>query len=406
MGLTSGGMLALVLMSERRQQINFTIMLGLALLLTLGGGVGLVAQADNLAAALTNALVLTVLSFALGYTLTAFSVLSPRSGLQQAQVPQAQVPQTRLERPVAVILLMPGEPPNYSAWSAGMRFELADDPQDVPPILLRPFYMSDLKNKYKAIGHSPYRGHQQQLCEEIQSRLESDYRVSLAFYSDHPTLAEAVVQAVEAGAHSIILAHVRVTDPPDPVMRGDLLEGVNLGSRKADITQVGPMWVSNLLPQIYVRRVIEAVPQAANATDDIGLLLIGRGHTGEDESGKARREQEKSFQNKVMRALLHGGFNESRIAMGWVRQSPTCAEALQALINAGCRSVYWIPSSFAADGITTLYDIPAQINGLAAAKGIKLFPLPAWNADELVAEEVASYVRAAAGARLHAMVRA
>lgn len=393
MGLASGGILALVLMSERRQQTNFTIMLALAMLLAIGGATGMVAPPPNLAASLINALVLLVLAFALGYTLTTFSVLSPTTRKPEIRRSESH---PRSES-VAVILLMPGEPPNYSVWSAARRLELADNPKDVPPILLRPFYMRDLKTKYQAIGTSQYREYQQQLCEEMQARLDPGYRVYLAFYSDHPTLAETAAQAVEAGARRIILAHVRVTDPPDPVMQVNLLEGLNLQNMGVEVTQVGPMWVSNLLPQIYVRRVLEAVPQAENAADDIGLLLVGRGHGTQGDSATARQDQEASFQRKVLQALLHVGFDESRVALGWVRYTPNCTEALQSLIDAGCKSVYWMPSTFIADGINTLYDIPAQVNALAVQNGVKLFPLPAWNADELVAEELAAYVRTAGG---------
>ncbi|HET6314283.1 MAG TPA: ferrochelatase [Chloroflexia bacterium] len=390
MGLASGGILSLVLMSERRQQTNFSIMLALSLFLALGGGTGMIAALPNVASSLTNMLILLVLSMALGYTLTAFSVLSPKRKKWSLEAPQAKA---RAER-TAVILLMPGEPPEYSVWSAARRLELADDPKDVPPILLRPFYMRDLKHKYAALGSSPYREHQHRLAEEIRSRLESGYSVYEAYYSDHPTLAEAAVEAIEEGARRIIVAHVRVTDPPDPVMQGELWEGFDLDNLGVKVTQVGPVWVSSLLPQIYVRRVIEAIPQAGNTPDDVGLLLVGRGHATEGESAQARQEQEESFQRKVRQALLRVGFGEDRVVIGWVRRSPNCAEALQALVVAGCTSVYVIPSAFVADGITTLFDIPAQVQALADERGVKLSYLPAWNADGLAAEEIAVYVRA------------
>lgn len=396
MGLASGGILSLVLMSERRQQTNFTIMLALAMLLTISGGAGMIAILPSAVASLSNALVLMVLSFALGYTLTTFAVLSPntkKAGL-------APLEQGSGNAQTAVILLMQGEPPEYSVWSAARRLELADDPKDVPPILLRPFYMRDLKTKYAAIGPSPYRQYQEQLCDEVQARLDTGYKVYTAFYSDHPTLAEVASEAVEAGVRNIIVAHIRVTDPPDPMMQANLLEGLNLQNIDVRVTQVGPMWVSSLLPQIYVRRVLEAVQQSTSGSDEVGLLLIGRGHGTDDESATARQDQESSFLRKVSEALVHVGFHESRVATGWIRYTPNCAETLQSLIDAGCKSVYWMPCSFSADGINTLYDIPAQVDALATSKGVKLFSLLAWNADELVAEEVASYVRSATTAPL------
>lgn len=390
MGVASGGILALVLMSEQRQQRNFAVMLGLALALALGGGADMISLLPNVPASLTNVLVLLVLSMSLGYTLTTFSVLSPGRKKVSVAVPEGR---SRSER-AAVILLMPGEPPRYSVWSAARRFELADDPQDVPPILLRPFYMRDLKYKYSSVGISPYRNHQHQLVNQIRGRLEAGYRIYEAYYSDHPTLGEATATAIEEGARRIVLVHVRVTDPPDPVMQGELWEGLNLDDLGVSVTQVGPMWVSNLLPQIYVRRVIEGVHQDGNAQDEIGLLLVGRGHNTESESGQARQEQEVSFQRKVRQALVRVGFGENRVVIGWVRHAPNCADALQMLVEAGSKTVFVIPSSFVADGITTLFDIPAQLNAIATEQRVKLRYLPAWNADDLAAEEIAVYVRA------------
>lgn len=390
MGLASGGILTLVLMSERRQQRNFAIMLALALLLALGGGAGMISLLPNVPASLTNVLVLLVLSMSLGYTLTTFSVLSPGRRKVAVTTPEGR---SRSER-TAVILLMPGEPPEYSVWSAARRLELADDPQDVPPILLRPFYMRDLKYKYSALGGSPYSNYQQQLAGAIRGRLEAGHRVYEAYYSDHPTLAEAAATAIEEGARRIILAHVRVTDPPDPVMQGELWEGINLDDLGVKVTQVGPMWMSNLLPQIYVRRVIQAMPQDGNTQEDLGLLLVGRGHNIESASGEARQEQEASFQRKVMQALVRVGFMENRVVTGWVRHVPNCADALQILADAGCKTVLVIPSAFVADGITTLFDIPAQLSGIAIERGVKLHYLPAWNADELAVEEISVHVRA------------
>jgi protoheme ferro-lyase len=88
------------------------------------------------------------------------------------------------------------------------------------------------------------------------------------------------------------------------------------------------------------------------------------------------------------------GFGENRVVIGWVRCSPNCTESLQKLVEEGCKTVYVIPSAFVADGITTLFDIPAQVQPLAAERGVKLNYLPAWNADGLAAEEIAVYVRA------------
>ena len=110
--------------------------------------------------------------------------------------------------------------------------------------------------------------------------------------------------------------------PPDPVQSGGLLDGLNLDNRRIKVVDVGPLWQSDLLPQIYVRRAIEAVPQVATHPEDVGILLVARGHiSGPDRnaSSNVRQEQELAFQRRVRQALVKLGFAESRIAYAWLR---------------------------------------------------------------------------------------
>ena len=76
MGLASGGMFSLVLMTNRKQQTPFSIILGLLVLIALLGAVGSVSIVHDLTGGLANSVVLLVLSSTLGYALTTFSVLS------------------------------------------------------------------------------------------------------------------------------------------------------------------------------------------------------------------------------------------------------------------------------------------------------------------------------------------
>ncbi|MDQ6693071.1 MAG: ferrochelatase [Chloroflexota bacterium] len=388
MGLASGGLLALTLMADRKQQTSFSIMLALALLLALAGAISSTGLMRNLASGLTNALVLLVLSFSLGYTLTAHSVLTPARRRPQISPPE----ETGQGHRTAVILLTRGEPEHYSVESAARRLELADDRGDVPPIPLRPFYMRDLKGKYAATGPSPYRNHQLRLAEKVQARLDSNHRVTAAFYSDTPELAYEVAQAIGSGAKHVVIVHVLVADPPDPVMSGEVMEGLSPESYGVRITEVGPFWLSSLLPQIYVRRMLEAVPQDDSQSDTIGILLVGRGHGTSSASAAARQEQEVSFQGRVIEALVRTGWSEKKIATGWLRARPGVDEAFAHLVATGCKSVYWLPTTFPADGINTLYDIPAQIEVPAREAGIRIQSLQAWNADDLAAEEIANHV--------------
>jgi protoheme ferro-lyase len=389
MGMASGGMFALMLMAGRKQQVAFAIMLILSVFLALAGFVSGAGLLQNTPTGLVSAILLLVLAFVLGYTLTTFSVLSPRKRVEPVSAPPTR------GRDTAVICLAPGEPAEYETRSAAAHLEIAEEAEGVSPTLLRPFQMRRQRAKYASVGRSPYRDYHIDLSNKVQARLEGSYHVYPAFYSDHPSFGEAARQAVEDGARQIVVAHVRVTDPPDTVKSDDFLEGLDPGGLGLKLTHLDPLWESDLLPQIYVRRVLEAVSQVDIEGEAVGLLLLGYGYATASEASAARHEQEHCLQRKMRRALLKLGFDESRIATGWLRETPTPAEALLALGRAGCKSVYWMPFSFPADGITTLYDIPAIINPVASTSGIRLVPLGAWNADELTAEEIAGSVRAA-----------
>ena len=388
MGLASGGLMTLVLMSPAKQQVTYAIMLGLSLLLAV---IGMLTseQTDRRGIGLANAFVLLVLTFALGYALTTFSILLPRRRKREATVPGGN------DRWTAVICLASGEPPDYDLRSTARRLELADNTEDVPSILLRPFYMRDIKSKFASIGRSPYRDQMAELARKVQARLPTDQRVSLAYYSDTPSLADTVTRVIEEGTRHLMIAHLRVTDPPDAFSTGDLFEGINLESNRVRVTYLSPLWDSELLPQIYVRRVLEAVAMGDAHSEEVGILLAGRGHPQASESSRARQQQEESFQGRVKYALRKAGFNEMSIQIGWLRSEPNITQATESLQAVGCRNIYWMPSSFPADGINTLYDIQAQLDSVARKHQIKLTSLGAWNADDLAAEEIAARVRAA-----------
>ncbi len=396
MGLASGGLLALVLMSPAKQQVVYAVMLALSLLLAVLGMV-IAERIEGTGIGLANSFVLLVLTFALGYALTTLSVLLPRRRKREATV------QGGSGRWTAIICLAPGEPPDYDLRSAAGRLELADNAEDVPPILVRPFYMRDIKSKFASIGRSPYRDHMAELARKVQARLPTDQRVSLAYYSDSPGLADTITRVIEEGTRRLVIVHIRVTNPPDAFAAGDLFEGISLESNRVRATHLSPLWDSELLPQIYVRRVLEAVAMTDAHADEVGLLLAGRGHPDASESAQSRQQQEEEFQRHVKYALQRAGFDESRIEIGWLRREPSITHAAEALHMAGCRSIYWMPSSFPADGINTLYDIQTQLDAVALKHQIKLTPLGAWNADDLAAEEIAARIRASSREAAHAV---
>jgi protoheme ferro-lyase len=390
-------MFSLVLMSNRKQQTSFTIVLALLLLTAVLGAIGSVSMLDDIAGGLANSIVLLILAITLGYALTTFSVLSTSRRKPGTDIGTSILKVEPAER-TDVILLAPGEPPEYNTRHAARRLELADDAVDVPPLLLRPFYMRDIKSKYQSIGPSPYRESHIELARKVQSRLDNVNRVTAAFYSDEPELGEKMAALIKEGTRRIVIAHLRVTDPPDAFTTGDLYDGTNPEMFGVSVRRTEPMWDSQLLPQIYVRRMIEALPHTGPDTAEVGILFVGRGHIQSSKAAAARYSEESNFLRRVRDAILRLGFEDRKSAIGWLRHSPTVADSLQSLVAAGCKTIYCIPASFTADGINTLYDIRAQVDPIVKANNIKLISLGGWNADDLAAEEIAAYVRAASPA--------
>jgi hypothetical protein len=181
-------------------------------------------------------------------------------------------------------------------------------------------------------------------------------------------------------------------------MSGDLYEGVNPEQYGATLRHTRPLWDSQLLPQIYVRRLIEALPHIGADTADIGVLIVGRGHIQSGESSVTRYTQELNFLRRMRDAVIKLGFDDNRVVIGWLRHSATAAESLQTLIADGAKVIYCLPASFPADGVNTLFDIRSQVDPIIKTNGIKFVSLGGWNADDLAAEEIASYVREASPA--------
>ena len=99
MGIASGGMVALVLMATRKQQVTFSIILGLVTIMALFGVVVSISLLGDPLGGLANAVVLLVLSFTLGYALTAFSVLTSGRKRRTLSSPGKQNDRTLLAPP-------------------------------------------------------------------------------------------------------------------------------------------------------------------------------------------------------------------------------------------------------------------------------------------------------------------
>jgi protoheme ferro-lyase len=418
MGMVAGGMAALAMIGPRRVQNLFGIG---ALFAIVGGiiaalsgvllhrlGVNMPVQ-PSLAPALLNSLLNLILSGVIGYAVTTFFVLSYKvePDMERPDVAEAQAAQATNGR-TAVMYFVPGESEEYDVRVVARGFETVDYPHELPPTLLRPLYTIDLKRKYDAIGHSPYRDVHFRLAQKVQERLGRRYKVYIAFYNDTPLLPDAAAEAVRDGARRIVVLHPRVTNPPPGVRAADLRDTLILARYGVSLVETAPLWNADPLARIFVRRALAATETLDR--ESVGLIVLGLGHPllrrslPTDESNTFQRQnQELAFQKRVRQALIRAGFDDDKVVLAWLRwQHPTLEAAYAQLIAEGCRHIFWIGSGLTADGLITLYDIPERLRLPAATSGVPVLPLGPWNDDDLVAETLVERVKAVAGERVEA----
>jgi protoheme ferro-lyase len=401
MGILTGGMTALALIGPRRLENIF----GIGALAGIAGGVfGAVIGPNGLTPLVLPTLVNDALDFTLalfiGYAVTTFFVLSRRRD------PDAPLPeiQRALAGPgkTAVIYFAPAESEAYDPRVAAQGFETADYPQALPPTLLRPLYLRDLKRKYAAVGRDPDRAAHFKLAQKVQDRLGKRYRVYIAFYNDQPALRDVATEALREGSQRLIVLHARLTNPPPQVRPAELLAPLRLARYGATLLETAPLWNSDLLPRLFVRRALAATEGADRA--QVGLLLVGTGHPlprrGQPDSpAQQRQHQEMAFQKRVRLALIRAGFADDKVTLGWLRwQHPRLPAAAAQLAAEGCARIYWIASGLVTDGLTTLHDIPAQLRPAGAATGVEISGLGAWGDEDVVAEAMVERVKQVAGA--------
>ncbi len=400
MGIMAGGMVALALIGPRHIQNIFGILALFGVVLGLAAAV----IGQPLWPTLINNLLDLILSGFIGYAVTTYFVLSyqPKPDITPPPLAEAQTAQRDGPGKTAVIYFAPGEAAQYDGRIAARGFDTVDYPQGLPPTLLRPLYLNDLKRKYEAIGTSPHRAIHLKLAQKVQDRLGKRYKVYIAFYNDHPSLTEVAAEAVRDGSRRLIVLHARLTSPPPTVKPEEWLDSsLRLKRYGVRVTETAPLWNSELLPRVFVRRALAATEGIDRAT--VGLMLIGQGHPlprrtlpeAKDAPPPLQRQnQELTFQKRVRQALIRAGFPDDQIVPAWTQwQHPTIEGAYAQLVAESCRRIFWIGTGLMTDSVTTLYDIPAILRAAAEQSGVEVTALGPWNDDDVVAEALVERVK-------------
>ena len=185
----------------------------------------------------------------------------------------------------AVVYFTHGEPETYDPIGWINQFNEFDE-QKIPfvPLVARPFFVNQLRNKYLEVGRSDHRRMHAQMLKSLEQayRAEGDdtTKFYLSFLDDDPRPDAAVIQALNEGASRIVVSEVFLTISNHTAEGKELIEALQVEDEfDVPLEFTGPMYDSETLQSMFVQRA------NANKGDvdksKVGILLVGHGQPDE-----------------------------------------------------------------------------------------------------------------------------
>ncbi len=290
----------------------------------------------------------------------------------------------------AVVYFTHGEPETYDPIGWINQFNEFDE-QKIPfvPLVARPFFVNQLRNKYLEVGRSDHRRMHAQMLKSLEQayRAEGDdsTRFYLSFLDDDPRPDAAVIQALNEGASRIVVSEVFLTISNHTAEGKELIEALQVEDEfDVPLEFTGPMYDSETLQSMFVQRA------NANKGDvdksKVGILLVGHGQPDEwDLEWSTETAQEIGFREDVLAKLEADGYRKDNMSLAWMEfKEPKPAEKVEEFLRSGVEEVLYFSAAISADAIHSQYDIPALVNEARVPEGYPLLNLGAWNDDPVV----------------------
>ena len=294
----------------------------------------------------------------------------------------------------AVIYFTHGEPETYDPIGWINQFNEFDE-QGIPfvPLVARPLFVHQLRNKYLEVGRSDHR----KMHTRMLSSLEGAYRAEgdsttkfyISFLDDNPRPDAAVIQALNEGASRIIVSEVFLTISNHTAEGKELIEALHVEEEfGVPLRYTGPLYDSKILQGMFAQR--------ANAnTGDIekpkvGILLVGHGQPDEwDVEWPTETDQEIGFREDVLAMLEADGYRKENLSLAWMEfKEPKPAKKVEEFLGNGVEMVLYFSAAISADAIHSQFDIPALVNEAQVPEGFPLISLGAWNDDPIVIQAI------------------
>lgn len=338
------------------------------------------------------AIPLALLFFATGY------VVMTRSFL--AREDPRPIPDSTRDRDdpglghTAVIYFTHGEPETYNPIGWINQFNEFDE-QGIPfvPLVARPLFVHQLRNKYLEVGRSDHRSMHAQMVKSLEQafRAEGDTttRFYLSFLDDNPRPDAAVIQALNEGASEIIVSEVFLTISNHTAEGEESIEALRVEENYGvPIRYTGPLYDSRTLQSMFVHRANAYLGETDKSK--VGILLVGHGQPDEwDVEWSTETDQEIGFREDVLKMLELDGYLGENMSLAWMAfKEPKPADKVEEFYRNGVEKVLYFSAAISADAIHSQWDIPALVNEARVPEGFPLINLGAWNDDPIVIQAI------------------
>lgn len=288
----------------------------------------------------------------------------------------------------AIVYFTHGEPETFDpiGWLNQFR-EFDHQGIAFAPLLVRPFFIYKVRQKYLQVGASGHRRMHEQMIKSLEARYreagDESTRFYICFLDDNPRPDAAVIQAMNDGASRIVVAEVFLTISNHTAEGKELIEEIGIHDYSVELQYTGPMWDSEILKDMYVQRANKALDGASKS--DTGVLLVGHGQPDQwDEEWPTLTEQEISFRQDILARFVADGYPAENLSLAWMMfKEPAPGPKIEEWYGRGLRQVIYIPAAISAEAIHSQADIPELIEGARVPPDFRRINLGAWNNDPL-----------------------
>jgi len=294
----------------------------------------------------------------------------------------------------AVVYFTHGEPETYDPIGWINQFNEFDE-QGIRfvPLVARPLFAYQLRNKYLEVGKSDHRKMHTQMLRQLEGafRAEGDTTTKfyLSFLDDNPRPDAAVIQALNDGASRIVVSEVFLTISNHTAEGEELIKALNVEEEfGVPVRYTGPLYDSETLQSMFVNRADANIGDTDKSK--VGILLVGHGQPDEwDVEWATETEQEIGFRKDVLKLLEADGYRPENLSLAWMEfKEPEPADKVQEFSRNGVEKVLYFSAAISADAIHSQWDVPALVNKARVREGFPLINLGAWNDDPIVIQAI------------------